>query len=198
MENPKEQILDEELDNVIDKPWPIAFKYGVIGSLVFISLELIKYSLGMMDVERLTNPDASSTMVMMITGMILPPLSWVIYAALYFFAVKNHRDELGGFISFGKGFKVASFSVLVKAVLIFIWGMVYYFLIIPDYCQNMVDYMENLLPNGSNANSDMLSVYTMMYNPFSLAFIAVLWTIAGGMLLSLLTAAIGKKSKINS
>ncbi|MGK0391845.1 MAG: hypothetical protein ACI94Y_004612, partial [Maribacter sp.] len=52
----------------------------------------------------------------MIVGFVLSPISWVAYFVLYFLAVKNYRDELGGFISFGKGYKVSLFSVLVKAV----------------------------------------------------------------------------------
>ncbi|MGK0391844.1 MAG: hypothetical protein ACI94Y_004611 [Maribacter sp.] len=59
MENLEEQILDEEVDNGIDRPWSIAVKYGIIGGFIFIFLELIKYSLGMMDVERLMNTDTS-------------------------------------------------------------------------------------------------------------------------------------------
>jgi hypothetical protein len=195
MENLEEQILDEELDNVIDKPWPIAFKYGVIGGMVFVLIELIKYSLGMMDVEQITNP---STAINLIIGFILAPLSWIVYAILYFLAIKNYREELGGFISFGKGFKVSFFSVLAKAAVIFIWGMFYYFLINPNYCQAMLDLMGETLSQNGIVDSGVTSMYSMLYNPFSLTLSSVLWTIAGGTLLSLLAAAIGKKSRMSN
>jgi hypothetical protein len=105
----------------------------------------------------------------MIVGFVLSPISWVAYFVLYFLAVKNYRDELGGFISFGKGYKVSLFSVLVKAVVVFIWGIIFYFLVVPNYCTDMLNLLENSIPqNMTSNNNDVVSMYSMMYNPFSL------------------------------
>lgn len=178
-------------------PWPIAVKFGIAGAAFFILLNLVQYLSGMMDLENMMD-SGNFTFGKIMMGLGLTVVNWIVFTLIYFLAVKAYRTELGGFISFGEGFKVAFFSALIKAAILLVWGIIFFYFINPGFCESMLNIMgEALNQAGTDENSMemMMKMYSYMYNPIGMAIMQAFNTITGGAILSLAAAAIGQKEK---
>ncbi|MGK0391593.1 MAG: hypothetical protein ACI94Y_004360 [Maribacter sp.] len=197
MENSTTQILGNT-DN-IDKPnlWPIAIKFGMIGGVAYILIFLYNYLSGALDMDQYTNGGFSFGKI--ILGGLVALLIWGIYLMIYHFAVKTYREELGGFITFGEGFKVAFFSVLVKAVVVLLWGLIFTLLVHPTFAEEMLNFLGETLSQSSGGDEEMvemmMNIYSYIYNPIGLSLQWAFGTITGGAVLSLVAAYIGKKER---
>ncbi len=189
------------LDNSISYDYdfkPIAIRYGLIGAGVAIFLMLIQYLSGMMDMmEMIENPPGFGKTIA-IYGLSF--LGIVIYAVLYFLTIKSYRDQIGGYISFGQAFKVSIFSVLIKAIALFFWCLIFYYLIYSDYQESMMDYMAFAMNQGGSGGDEdvmemIMSFMEYFVSPIGMSISAAMSTMTGGALLSLLAAAIGQRDK---
>lgn len=183
-------------------PWPIAVKFGVMGGVVFIFLNLFQYLMGMMDIDKIMENAGSFSFSNVLGGLGIAALSYILFTLIYWLAVKAYREELGGFITFGKGFKVSFFSVLIKAVVVLLWGFVFHYLINPGFSEGMLEMMGEVMQQSSGGDEEamemVMNMYSYMYNPFSMSLMGALGTITGGGLLSLIAAAIGQKEGPNA
>ncbi len=174
--------------------WPIAVKYGILGALATIAITMTSYFTGGMDPAAQMENGFSMGNIM--KGMGIAVVGYILYTLVYYLAVKAYRDGLGGFITFGQGFKVAFFSVLIKAILVAIFLFIFYQFIAPDFLTNMLDVMEEMLVD-SGQNDDqvdmMMGIYGVMYTPLSFSLITGFATLIGGAILSIVAAAIGQK-----
>lgn len=198
MENSTSKILDSTTHQNNVNPWPIAMKFGIAGGAFFIVSNLIQYLSGMMDIDRIMeNAQAGFNFGSIMTGLALTVVNWIIFTVLYYLAVAAYRKELGGFITFGQGFKVAFFSVLVKAAVVFFWSLIFFYVICPDFCEGMLDFMGQTLQQGGGMDDDMLetmmTIYSYLYNPISMSLAGVMTTMSGGAVLSLVAAMFGQK-----
>ncbi len=175
-------------------PWPTAFKYGLIGAFATIILTMGSYLLGFMDPAA--QMEGGFNMGKIVKSMSIAVIGYILYTMIYFLAIKSYRDQLGGFITFGKGFKVAFFSVLFKALFVTIFLFIFYQFIASDFLPNMLETMEEMLSESGQSDDQLemtMSIYNFMYRPFFFALMTGIGTIFGGALLSLLAAAIGQK-----
>ena len=198
MENSTSQVFDNIANKNNASPWSIAMKFGIVGGAFYIVSNLIQYLSGMMDMERMAEKAAEGfNFGSIMTGLGLVVLNWVVFTAIYYLAIAAYRKELGGFITFGQGFKVAFFSVLVKSAVIFFWSLIFFYVICPDFCEGMLNFMGQALQEAGTMDDDMMDMmmnfYSYLYNPISMSIMGIMSTISGGAILSLVAAMLGQK-----
>lgn len=195
MENP----LDDPRVQGIDKPWPIALKWGIIGALAGIAIVFVGYLTGSMDAEKIQEQMAGGgSLAGGLLGMLLTGIGWVVYTFIYYKAVTEHRNQLGGSISFGKGFKVAFLSALVKAGILLLFAFLFYKFVVPSYLEAMMDGMAQAMSEATQGDTDALdmimTMYGYMFSPVGMALGSFFGTLVGGAILSLIAAGIGQKN----
>jgi len=133
--------LDENLD-FIDQTEvparPLAMRYGGIAALVFIAIQLV------LDTTGLINYGSGE-------GQYYPAiLATISTLAILYYAIKQHRDEeLGGYITFGRCVKLGALIGLFSGILIGIFAYAYHGFIRPDIIPTMMEYQqEQLLEQG--------------------------------------------------
>jgi hypothetical protein len=121
-------------------------------------------------------------------------LSYGVFIVAIYCAQYKFRQELGGFISYGKafstGFKVAAYSGLFIGLLM----MLYYGVVDKDALQDILD--AQIVAAGSNEQAvkgiQMMSKYMIYMIAFGSAITYTLF----GLIISLVTAAIVKKDNV--
>ena len=107
-------------------PRPTAMRYGMFWGLAAILLGLVSYLLGW------TDPGNSSG------GMISGIVSFGLSIAMLVLAIKHHRDnELGGYITFGRGFKTGFLTALFYGIIATIWTVIFINFIATDMIEVM-------------------------------------------------------------
>ena len=83
--------------------------------------------------------------------------SMVLGLSVIFFGMRRYRDELeGGTISFGKAFKIGLLTDLVTSSIFFIYMMIYFRWIEPDFMQTYFDFFREKI-NNSGLPADEIS-----------------------------------------
>lgn len=198
MENATEQSYDPTI--LKDQPWPIAIKYGLIGAAVLMVIMLIKQAAGMMDLSNAIEEAQSGSINFGKLGLdyFFRFTAVAAYTIIYFLAIKEYRTQLGGMITFGNAYKLGFFSIVIKAVVLFIWAFLFYSFICPIFCESYQQLMEEAVSQGgrggNNEGLDMfLGIVNNAYSPFGLSIFLFFKTFIGGALLVLIAAAIAQK-----
>ncbi|MCI5080714.1 MAG: DUF4199 domain-containing protein [Saprospiraceae bacterium] len=179
---------NQNIDQSSVSAWPTASRYGLIASLILIVVGLGMHLSGMVDY---TGQNSGSAWISNI-------INWVIMGGAFFMAVRHHRDEeLGGSITFGRGFQVGFLASLVIAVITAIWTFVFFSFIAPDVLSTIVDaskeqMIEQQGMSAGDAEEAMGMVGWMFTAPMMTVF-ASIGTIITGVIISLIVAAIMKK-----
>lgn len=182
----------------LDAPWPIAMRYALIAVGFAVTMVFLQFLGGLMDMAPMMEEGASTTGRTIIT-YVLMFLSMAVYMYLYFLAVKDYRTQLGGFISFGQGFKVSFFSVLIKLLFLSLFVFMFYSFINPGFHEEMLDFLRfTMEKQGAPDEAIETSVSWMggMYSPLGMTFLTGFMTLIGGSILSLIAAAIGQKHRM--
>jgi len=185
MENP----LDEN-SNYIDpssvSPNSTAMRYGLIWGLASIVLGLVAHVLGW------NNPATPNVMGSMIIGI----ASLALGITMIVLAIKQHREELGGYISFGRAFKTGFFTALVSALIATVWMLIYTNVVAPDMFNGMEEMMveqweeQGLSDEQIEQAKGMTGMFTGAVGMTIMTFVGgLIW----GAILSLITGAIMKK-----
>src|SRR5690606_5939007 len=129
--------LDEPMGYIDPKdvsPQPTALRYGVIWGLLGILLGLIAYLAGWTDVSG-SNAMSGGSMISSI-------LSIALNVTILVMAIKYHRDkELGGYITFGRGFKTGMLTTFFYAIIAALWMAVFINFIATDMMENIQNAM---------------------------------------------------------
>ncbi len=178
--------------------WPISLRFGIIGGAVAVIMFLMMHLSGLNDPSNMGDQSPGR----IATSFGVTGLTWALYVLIYFLAVRAYREAAGGYASFGEGFRTAFMSVLVKAGIVLVWMMVFFFLIEPDYFQGMEDGLRDMYENQGMSDAQIdtsLSFAKYFMNPWLSSFMGFINTIIGGTLLSLLAAVIGQRPRpVNS
>ncbi len=179
-------------------PWRVAIIYGIIGAIFSIAYLVFQYKSGMMDPSAIANAEGGFNVESIMKGAVYNFALWVIYTVIYFLAVVAYRKKLGGFITFGEGFKVAFYSVVIKGLVAMVGSFIYFYFFIPEFFTELMDVVMEMMEEQGNAPPEAIemqrNILGFFYNPTFMSISAFLSTLAGGALLSLIAAAIGKKS----
>lgn len=105
---------------------PTALRYGLIGGAVSIIMSLISNLAGL--------TEGGNTAVSIAIGIV----ALLIYIIMQFLGVKHHRDnELGGYISFGRGFGLSFLIAILISAISAIWNFIYLSFIDPDMMERV-------------------------------------------------------------
>ena len=182
--------LDEPMtfiDPSTVSPRPVAMRYGLIWGLIGILVGLLAHIMGWND------PADPNVMMSIILGLI----SFGVSVTMIVLAVKTHRDqELGGYMTFGRGFTTGILTTLFNAVITTIWMVVFFSLINPD----MFDMIEaNMIEQWEEQGLDDEQIETakgyasMFTGPVFMTIATFFGTLFWGAIISLVVSAVMKK-----
>lgn len=171
------------IDPVSVSPRPIGMRYGGIAALVMIVIGLGFHLGGLSDYENQNNP----------TNWIASLLNWGVMIGAMVMAMKKHREDLGGYMTFGRGFSVGFWASLIMALITAVWTYLFFTVVAPDLMGVITEAArENMLKQGqSEEQVDQAMQYTTMFmNPAIFTVFAAIGTLLTGIIISLITAAI--------
>jgi hypothetical protein len=181
--------LDENTD-FIDQAdvaaMPIALRYGGIAALVFIIVQLLLDTLGIIDY-------ASGT------GIYYPSiLAGIASIVLLYMAIKHHRDEeLGGYITFGRCVKIGFLFALFSGIFFGVFGAVYHSFIRPDIIPSIMEFQRETW-EAQGLNDDQIeqaaSMTKMFMSPVAMAVMGIINFIIMDVIISLILGGILKKN----
>ncbi len=178
--------LDDDygyIDPSTVSPWSTALRYGGIAAAVLIIIGLLMYLTGMIDYEAAGSGSGN---------WMANILNWAVWIGGIVMAIKFHRDsELGGFISFGRGFYTGFLTSLVMGVIGAIWTYVFFTFVAPETLDLMTQgAMDNMSEEEAEAAGDMMG---MFMSPVFFSIVMVIGALIMGSIFSLIAAAIMKK-----
>jgi hypothetical protein len=164
--------------------WPIALRWGLIGGLAGIALQLIWQIAGLVSY---TEPFSTG-------NLLLSPLSWGISLAAIALGIRQYRDEqLQGIIPFGKAFVLGFRISLVMALLSAIFTVTY----LSDITKEaMNEVMQAQMESQGLDDSDMenaMKLSGFFTSPLFMGLSTFLGGAIWGALLALVGAAVMRK-----
>jgi hypothetical protein len=134
-------------------------------------------------------------------GEIIGYTTMIVAFSLIFVAVKNYRDKYnGGFVSFGKAFKLGFFVTLVASTIYCLVWLITSYTLMPDFAEAYQQYMlDQMKAQGASADAiarkteEMVSFRDIYANPVIRFFITYIEILPVGLLVSLLAALLLKK-----
>jgi flagellar biosynthesis protein FliQ len=176
--------MDQQLKELEIKPNKLAFQVAIGFSL---------YTLFLMFLFKFLDIDMQSQNVSGVTQAISSILSYVPYILAIVYVQMTHRKQLGGYMSYGRGFS-AGFRVSSGAGLfIGILMILYYKVLDPEAINHMMDVA---LEKANDDEAQVKGIETMRpYMAIMTAFIIAITYTLIGLVISLIGAAIFKKEK---
>ncbi len=121
--------------------------------------------------------------------------------SIIFFGIRKYRDQYGaGSISFGKAFKIGSLIAFIGSSMYVIFGLGYYYLFVPEFLDA---YIEIVLKNCTSPEElaaktiEMANFKEMYKNPLFAIFVSYMEVLPLGIIVTLISALILKKSTNN-
>jgi len=128
--------------------------------------------------------------------------SMLVAFSFIFVGIKNERDKhSGGYISFGKAFKVGLYIALVASSVYVVTWLVEYYVFIPDFMDKYTAHVlreatkDGLTAAELKSKNDELNMYKGMYkNPLGVVVLTYLEVLPIGLIIALIAAAILKRN----
>lgn len=135
------------------------------------------------------------------TSMLVGYASMLIAFSLVFIGIRNYRDKFnGGYISFGKAFKIGILIVLIAATMYVISWLICYFFFIPDFMEKYsAQEIENMKLGGAtaaeieNKAKEMADFARMYKNPLFNMMMTYAEILPVGIIVTLISSLILKK-----
>lgn len=168
---------------------PNAVRSGLITGLLLIAVSLIFQLTGF------TDPAKASTSASWISGL----ASFVVMAGGLIWGINQQKQDQKGYLTFGKGLKVAVLAALIVGLITAVWVVINFTYVQPDMAETMKEaareqmYQRN--PNLTDSDIDQaMGFMSMMFNPWVLAISSILTTVVQGLIIGLIGSAILKKN----
>lgn len=168
---------------------PNALRFGLITALIMVGLSLVFQLTGFSD------PAKASTSAGWISGL----ASFVVLAGGLIWAINQQKQDQNGYLTFGKGLKVALLAALIVGVITAVWVVINFMFVQPDMAETMREaakeqmYKQN--PNLSESDIEQaMGFMSIMFNPWVLAISSILTTVVQGLIIGLIGSAILKNN----
>lgn len=122
----------------------------------------------------------------------------LVFSVIYF-GIRNYRDkQLGGVISFGKGFKTGALIVLVASTMYVVAWLIGYYLFVPDFIDRYAEHVINTCAKDQlEATKASMESFKKMYeNPAFVVLITYAEVVPVGLLVALISALLLKKKTV--
>lgn len=170
-----------QMNNV--SPRPTGIQYGFIAALISIALGLVASTAGLIDYTQQNSAG----------NWIISLLNYAIIIGALVMGMKKHREDLGGYMTFGQGFMVGLWATLIMAVITLVWTYINFSFIESDAISTMMEATrDQMIDRGmSDADIDQAMQFTSwMMNPTMLSIFGAVGSLIGGLIISLIVAAI--------
>lgn len=167
-------------------PRPVGIRFGAIASLIMILIGLATYLGGLVDYSNQNSA----------INWIVNLLNWAVMAGAMFLAMKKHREDLGGYMTFGRGFSVGFWAALIMSLITAVWAFLFFTFIAPDIITTIMDATaDKMLEQGqSEEQVEQAMQYTKMFmTPVSFTIFGFIGTLMTGIIIALITAAISQR-----
>jgi Protein of unknown function (DUF4199) len=181
--------LDDDfgyIDPATVSPWSTAIRYGGIGSAILVIFGLLVYVTGIIDYEALGAGE--STTMSWISNL----LNYGVTTGAIVMAIKYHKEkQLGGYLSFGRGFYTGFATIVIMGLIGAVWTYLFFGLVAPDVLEIM---KEGAMAQMDEAQAEAAgSMMDMMMSPASMALFMFFGSLVFGVLVSLIASAVLKK-----
>jgi Protein of unknown function (DUF4199) len=181
--------LDDDfgyIDPATVSPWPTALRYGGIGSAILIILGLLIYLSGILDYEAIAAGE--STAGSWISNLI----NYGITIGAIVMAIKFHKEkQLGGYLSFGRGFFTGFATSVVMGLFGAVWTYLFFGLIAPDVLEMMKEgAMSQMGEEQAEAAGGIMDAFM---SPAAMAAFMFFGSLIFGVIVSLIASAVLKK-----
>jgi hypothetical protein len=167
---------------------PVSVRYGLIWGGISIAISLISFLLGVD--PAMPDTGTAAKMIIGLIGFAVP--AWAVFAA-----IKQHRDqELGGYLSLGRGIGVGTLSGLVAGVISAIWIVLYVMVINPGFTASLQEAQTAQMESQGMSEEQIEMAVSMagwFTNPGFLAFSQLFGGVITGFILGLIIGAIMKR-----
>jgi len=122
----------------------------------------------------------------------------IVIFSLIYFGIRNYRNnQLNGYISFGKAFKIGALIALVAATLYVIVGLLYYYVFVPDFLDVYIDRVLNNTPEAElEAKTAQMENFKKLYkNPLFATFMTYMEVLPLGLIIALISSLILKRKE---
>ncbi len=158
----------------------------VVSTLMLISVNSINHSNGNFDYNR---------------SLVIGYASMLIAFSLVFVGIRNYRDKYnGGFISFGKAFKIGILIVLMASTIYVIAWLIDSYFFLPDFAEKYSAHtLDKLKASGASQTEidkqtkEMASFVRMYKNPFFNAMMTYIEILPVGLIVTLISSLILKR-----
>ena len=183
LDNPNDYIDPSKVS-----AWPTASRYGLLAGLILVVVGLLVHLSGMVDY---TNQGGASNWIVNL-------LNWGITVAAIVMAVKQHRDEdLGGFISFGRSFRVGFLVTLVIAVVSMVWGYIFFSFVEPGLIEEILAASREQMIEQQGMSEEQaeqgLKMMSWMFTPVMMSLMGGIFSVIAGVIFSLIVGAFMKR-----
>ena len=184
-------------DNYIDpadvKILPTALYYGGIAGLITI---LIGLATSLLDLVDPADPSSISSWIVSI-------LNWGVIIGAIYMAIKSQKDnELGGYLSMGRGIGTGMLTALILAVVSLVWTYVFFSYIDPGMIADIKEMqLVELEKQGLTEQQieDTLPTLEKFSTPFAMGAVGALMTLLiFGLPTSIISSAILKKDRLTA
>lgn len=179
--------LDENLnfpDPANVSVMPIAIRYGGIAALISIAITLLVDTLGLVNYG---------------TGegqWIVSVASLIITLSILYYAINQHKSDLGGYITFGRALKTGVMIGLIAGIIGGVFAAIYHGFIRPDIMETALEAQtEQMLDQGLSEEQieQAMGISKMITGPIGLGLSSVIGSVFIYAILSLIMGAIMKK-----
>lgn len=135
------------------------------------------------------------------TSMLIGYASMLVAFSLVFVGIRNYRNKFnGGFIGFGKAFKIGSLIVLIASTIYVVAWLIDYFYFIPDFIDKYSAHtLEKLKASGATQveidkqTKEMANFAAMYKNPFFNAMMTYVEILPAGLVVTLISSLLLKR-----
>ena len=161
-------------------------RFGLIGGVVLFLLAQLQWQF-------------VGTSVSYNQAQIVGYLSIVLALTSIYFAVRKYREEVGGgYISFGKAFQIGTLTALLPAAFMFVSTVIFYLSYGNEFKEwALAEMQKTTPPEKLAAMMEQYEANQALYeNPYFQGFIMFLTVMIIGLIVSLITAFILQKKKV--
>lgn len=176
--------MQQQLKELEIKPNKLAFQAAISFAVYYL---VLVYLLKLLNIDTMqVNMDAA-------TKIIISVLSYAPFVLAVIFVQYKHKTDLGGYMSFGRGFSAGFKTSAYTGLFLFILMLLYYKVLDPAAMAHMMDVaVEQVGEDETKIKAvKMMEPYMALFTGFGLA---ITYTIFG-LIVSLIGAAVFKKDE---
>jgi len=123
-------------------------------------------------------------------------VAYIPFIAFLLLSLKEYKDQFnGGYLTFGEGFVTGLKYTIITSIVMGLFIYIYWTILSPQMYQQVIDKSREQMEAKGNMTSDQIDASMQYLTAGLLTIIATVFSIIGGIIISLIAAAIFKKER---